>query len=166
MKSPDGICLDREGAVWVAAFDEDAFIRLNRDGRELQRIEVPGRRAIACALGGPERRTLVLPERGDVIRGTAAGQIIGLHRRGRRRDSRRGLPVSGRPDFDASKVLAPTGRLRVGAFAGSPLSMARDAATGEIHGLSIDLGKEFAKRLGVPFEQAGLSANCARCSPQ
>ena len=27
-------------------------------GRELQRIEVPGRRAIACALGGTERRTL------------------------------------------------------------------------------------------------------------
>ena len=58
MKSPDGICLDREGAVWVASFDEDAFIRVNRDGRELQRLEVPGRRAIACVLGSPERRTL------------------------------------------------------------------------------------------------------------
>src|SRR3954468_5544341 len=58
MKSPDGICLDQQGAVWVAAFEEDAFIRLDRSGRELQRIEVPGRRAIACALGGPERRTL------------------------------------------------------------------------------------------------------------
>jgi sugar lactone lactonase YvrE len=58
MKAPDGICLDREKAVWVASFDEDAFIRLNRDGHELQRIEVPGRRAIACVLGGPERRTL------------------------------------------------------------------------------------------------------------
>jgi sugar lactone lactonase YvrE len=58
MKSPDGICLDRDGGVWVASFDEDAFIRLNRDGRELQRVEVPGRCAIACVLGGPERRTL------------------------------------------------------------------------------------------------------------
>jgi sugar lactone lactonase YvrE len=58
MKSPDGICLDREGAVWVASFDEDAFIRVDRDGRELQRIKVPGRRALACVLGGPERRTL------------------------------------------------------------------------------------------------------------
>jgi polar amino acid transport system substrate-binding protein len=61
--------------------------------------------------------------------------------------------VNGRPDFDAGKVLAPTGRLRVGAFGGSPLSMARDQSTGEIHGLSIDLGKAFAKRLGVPFER-------------
>ena len=58
MKSPDGICLDREEAVWVASFDEDAFIRLDRGGRELQRVEVPGRRAIACVLGGEARRTL------------------------------------------------------------------------------------------------------------
>ena len=58
MKSPDGICLDQQGAVWVAAFEEDAFIRLDASGRELQRIEVPGRRALACVLGGPERRTL------------------------------------------------------------------------------------------------------------
>src|SRR6267142_2803544 len=58
MKSPDGICLDQEGAVWVAAFEEDAFIRLNPEGRELQRIEVAGRRAIACVLGGTERKTL------------------------------------------------------------------------------------------------------------
>jgi sugar lactone lactonase YvrE len=58
MKSPDGICLDQQGAVWVAAFEEDAFIRLDANGRELQRIEVRGRRAIACVLGGPERKTL------------------------------------------------------------------------------------------------------------
>ena len=58
MKSPDGICLDDGGAVWVAAFDEDAFIRLSRDGHELQRVKVPGRRAIACTLGGLLRRTL------------------------------------------------------------------------------------------------------------
>ena len=54
---------------------------------------------------------------------------------------------------DARKVLAPTGRLRVGAFPGSPLSMAVDGNTGETRGLSIDLGRELAKRLGVPFEQ-------------
>ena len=58
MKSPDGICLDRDGAVWVAAFEEDAFIRLDHSGRELRRIEVPGRRALACALGAEGRKTL------------------------------------------------------------------------------------------------------------
>lgn len=55
---PDGICLDREGAVWVALFEEDAFVHVDRDGRELDRIAVPGRRGVACALGGAERRTL------------------------------------------------------------------------------------------------------------
>jgi sugar lactone lactonase YvrE len=58
MKDPDGICLDRDGAVWAASFSEDAFVRIDRDGREMQRIRVPGRRAIARALGGPARRTL------------------------------------------------------------------------------------------------------------
>jgi ABC-type amino acid transport substrate-binding protein len=51
------------------------------------------------------------------------------------------------------ELLAPTGRLRVGVYLGSPLSMVRDPATGEARGLSVDLGKELANRLGVPFEQ-------------
>jgi polar amino acid transport system substrate-binding protein len=52
----------------------------------------------------------------------------------------------------AREVLAPSGRLRVGVFPGSPLSMALDRATGEMHGLGVDLGQELALRLGVPFE--------------
>ena len=54
---------------------------------------------------------------------------------------------------EAREVLAPKGRLRVGVYLGSPLSMVRDSRTGEIHGLSFDLGKELAKRLDVAFEQ-------------
>ncbi|WP_229176819.1 SMP-30/gluconolactonase/LRE family protein [Bradyrhizobium ivorense] len=57
MSDPDGICLDRDGAVWVASFTEGAFVRIGRDGVERQRIEVPGRRALACALGGADRST-------------------------------------------------------------------------------------------------------------
>ncbi|QOZ25876.1 SMP-30/gluconolactonase/LRE family protein [Bradyrhizobium sp. CCBAU 51753] len=58
MSDPDGICLDRDGAVWVASFTEGAFVRIGRDGVERQRIAVPGRRALACALGGADRSTL------------------------------------------------------------------------------------------------------------
>jgi len=57
-REPDGICLDSEDAVWVAAYAEDAFIRIDATGKEVQRIRVPGRRAIACALGGAGQRTL------------------------------------------------------------------------------------------------------------
>lgn len=58
VNEPDGICLDADGAVWVASFTEDAFVRIDRDGMERARIAVPGRRALACALGGADRRTL------------------------------------------------------------------------------------------------------------
>jgi sugar lactone lactonase YvrE len=58
ISDPDGICLDSDGSVWVASFTEDAFIRIGRDGAERERIAVSGRRALACALGGPDRRTL------------------------------------------------------------------------------------------------------------
>jgi polar amino acid transport system substrate-binding protein len=53
---------------------------------------------------------------------------------------------------DARNDLAPTGKLRVGVYPGSPLSMVRDPKTGGTHGLSVDLGKVLAQRLGVPFE--------------
>jgi polar amino acid transport system substrate-binding protein len=53
----------------------------------------------------------------------------------------------------APQILAPDGRLRVGAFPGSPVSMAKDSGSGEIHGLAIDLGKALATRLGVAFVQ-------------
>jgi polar amino acid transport system substrate-binding protein len=54
---------------------------------------------------------------------------------------------------DAQATLAPTGKLRIGVYFGSPTSLVRDSKTNEFHGLSFDLGKELAKRLNVPFEQ-------------
>ena len=53
---------------------------------------------------------------------------------------------------DAEQALAPTGKLRIGVYPGSPLSMVRDSATGETRGITVDLGRELARRLGVPFE--------------
>ncbi len=53
---------------------------------------------------------------------------------------------------DARNALAPSGKLRVGVYLGSPTSMVRDAS-GEAKGVSIDLGAELARRLGVPVER-------------
>jgi polar amino acid transport system substrate-binding protein len=61
------------------------------------------------------------------------------------------MPTSATADRDREH-LAPLGRLRVGVFAGSPLSMVIDRRSGETCGLCHDLGAEFAKRLGVPVE--------------
>ncbi|MEI8001878.1 MAG: SMP-30/gluconolactonase/LRE family protein [Actinomycetes bacterium] len=57
---PDGCCLDVEGAVWAAIPMAGEFRRIAPGGEVLDRFEVPGRRAIACTLGGPDLRTLFL----------------------------------------------------------------------------------------------------------
>ncbi|MDT5091708.1 MAG: hypothetical protein QOH60_1071 [Mycobacterium sp.] len=57
---PDGIALDAEGGVWVAMTLAHQFERIVEGGAVTDRIDVDGRAAIACTLGGPERRTLFL----------------------------------------------------------------------------------------------------------
>ncbi len=56
---PDGICLDAEGAIWVASPIGGVVLRLREGGEVTHRIEVE-HEAFACMLGGPERRTLFL----------------------------------------------------------------------------------------------------------
>jgi polar amino acid transport system substrate-binding protein len=56
------------------------------------------------------------------------------------------------PDPAARQALAPTGKLRVAVYPGSPTSMVKDPASGETRGVTYELGRELAARLGVPFE--------------
>lgn len=53
-----------------------------------------------------------------------------------------------RPETRAA--AAPTGNLRV-AFITAPIYATKDPTTGEFRGVAIDLGKELASRIGVPF---------------
>jgi len=55
------------------------------------------------------------------------------------------------PDASARQALAPTGKLRVAVYPGSPTSMVKDAS-GETRGVTWELGQLLAARLGVPFE--------------
>ena len=55
--APDGICLDSEGAVWIASPTSKACVRVREGGEVVQRIAT-GRGAFACVLGGQDLRTL------------------------------------------------------------------------------------------------------------
>ena len=49
-------------------------------------------------------------------------------------------------------ALAPTGILRIAAYPGSPTSLVRAAASGDERGVAVELGRELARRLGVPAQ--------------
>jgi sugar lactone lactonase YvrE len=57
---PDGIALDNEGGVWAAMTLANQFQRITDGGEITDRINIGERIAIACALGGPEQKTLFL----------------------------------------------------------------------------------------------------------
>ena len=57
-RTPDGICLDQAGAIWVSCFMSSEFVRVTEGGEVSECIEVPGKRAVACNLGGANGRTL------------------------------------------------------------------------------------------------------------
>ncbi len=58
-RTPDGICLDQEGAIWVSCFMSSEFVRVSEGGGISARIEVSSsKRAVACNLGGADGRTL------------------------------------------------------------------------------------------------------------
>lgn len=52
---------------------------------------------------------------------------------------------------EVQQALAPTGKLRVALQLANPLNLVQDTASGE-RGVGLDLGKELAGRLRVPFE--------------
>ena len=56
---PDGICLDAEGAIWVASPVGNEVLRVQEGGAVLDRVRV-STIPFACMLGGTDRRQLFL----------------------------------------------------------------------------------------------------------
>ncbi|WNF31011.1 ABC transporter substrate-binding protein [Streptomyces sp. C11-1] len=68
---------------------------------------------------------------------------------------------------DLVSTFAPDGTLRASINLGNPILAGRDAETGEPGGVSVDLAREFGRRLGVPvelvvFERAALSVDAVK----
>ena len=59
-RTPDGICLDEAEGVWVSCFMSGEYLRVRRGGEITHRISAGNDRAVACMLGGADRKKLFL----------------------------------------------------------------------------------------------------------
>ncbi len=59
-RTPDGIALDSEGAIWVASMETGEFLRVKEGGEVTNVIDLDGRHAAACAIGGSKGTTLFM----------------------------------------------------------------------------------------------------------
>ncbi|RTL72187.1 MAG: transporter substrate-binding domain-containing protein [Hyphomicrobiales bacterium] len=62
------------------------------------------------------------------------------------------VSVSGVTAQSPQSILAPSGKLRVGVYPGSPTSMIEVPGGGERRGIAVEVGAELARRLGVEPE--------------
>lgn len=63
---PDGICLDADGAVWIANPGAPECARIAPGGEVLDSVETDGLNCYACMLGGPTGRHLFMLVAADV----------------------------------------------------------------------------------------------------
>lgn len=76
--TPDGICLDAEGAVWFGSVYVGEFVRVAEGGNVLRRVETERKAAIAPAFGGPDRRRLYLCTADTTKEQLARGESVGF----------------------------------------------------------------------------------------
>ena len=62
-----------------------------------------------------------------------------------------GIPPAARAE------LASTGKLRVGLILSNQVLVTKDPGSGELRGVTVNLGRALAQRLGVPFEAVGYT---------
>jgi len=78
---PDGICLDADGAIWYGDVGNQRCVRVAEGGEVLQVIDLD-RGCFACALGGPDRRTLFMTVNewggAEGMGGTREGQVLAV----------------------------------------------------------------------------------------
>ena len=88
---PDGICLDAEGAVWVADPRAKQTYRVLPTGQIERRIDTNGRGSYACMLGGSDGRTLF------ICTNTGSGPAAAQARAGRIESIAVDVPGAGLP---------------------------------------------------------------------
>jgi sugar lactone lactonase YvrE len=77
---PDGICADKENAIWYADVPNKRCVRVREGSEVLQTIDLD-RGCFACALGGPDRSTLFMVAQewngpAGMFKGPRTGQVL------------------------------------------------------------------------------------------
>jgi polar amino acid transport system substrate-binding protein len=67
--------------------------------------------------------------------------------------------VATAPDLSAVRALAPSGKLRVGLYPGTPTSIIGEPTSGNANGIGFELGRALAERAGVSFEPVVFPRN-------
>jgi sugar lactone lactonase YvrE len=90
--TPDGICLDAEGAAWYADVPNRRCMRVREGGEVLDTVEAD-RGCFACMLGGPDGRTLFIA----AAEWNGPDAMLGGERTGRVLTAQAPAPRAGRP---------------------------------------------------------------------
>lgn len=94
VRTPDGLCVDAEGCLWVAFWDGGEVCRFAPTGELLARVVLPVSRPTCCALGGESGTTLYVTTAWEglnedrLAREPDAGRIFGVD------VGVRGLPIN------------------------------------------------------------------------
>ena len=75
--SPDGLCLDADGALWVGMIRSGEFRRVDARGATIERIASPAALAVTCVIGGPDRRVLFLCSADTTLERLSRGESRG-----------------------------------------------------------------------------------------
>lgn len=73
--APDGICMDRDGAVWYASVPGMRCVRVAEGGQVLETVEV-GQPCFSCTLGGEDGRTLYITANDYSEQGVGNGRVL------------------------------------------------------------------------------------------
>jgi sugar lactone lactonase YvrE len=73
--SPDGICLDKEGAIWVANPAKAEVLRILEGGEITTTVKVKDTNVYACCLGGVDGKTLFMCTNQLFYGKTSSGRI-------------------------------------------------------------------------------------------
>ena len=56
--APDGLCVDADGGVWVAAYADGSVLRFTQKGKLDQKIDLPAKKVTSLCFGDEDLRTL------------------------------------------------------------------------------------------------------------